>query len=116
MKPPYEWDQEADLVALIGGQVQESLTLDYTAGGALVNTDPKKDEVSKDVSAFANAAGGVVIYGMVEEHRLPTHLDGVDPAVITREWLDQVIGSRIQPRIDGVRIMPIDLPTQAPGR
>lgn len=57
MKPPWEWD-ESDIQELVAGQVQESLTLDYKACDALARTDGKKKEISKDVSAFANSAGG----------------------------------------------------------
>lgn len=115
MKQPWEWD-EADLLALIRDQVQESLTLDYKANGALDRSDAKKNEVSKDVSAFANSAGGTIVYGMVESNHLPTQLDaGFDPQDISREWIEQVINSRIQPRIDGVRIRAVELTTH-PGR
>jgi len=101
---PIKWD-EAALQALIRDAVTESLTLDYKAAAAITpKTDSVKREVSKDVSAFANSAGGTIVYGMVESNHLPVAIDGIDPLVVTREWLDQVIASRIQRRIDGVRI------------
>lgn len=104
MTDPIKWD-EAALLALIRDAVTESLTLDYKAAAAITpKTDAVKREVSKDVSAFANSAGGTIVYGMFESNHLPASIDGIDPAVVTREWLDQVIASRIQRRIDGVRI------------
>ncbi|AEI67980.1 helix-turn-helix domain-containing protein [Corallococcus macrosporus] len=118
MKNPWEWTEE-DLLDLVKNQVQESLTLDYKASKALERTEKVKDEITKDVSALANSAGGTLVYGIPEnkQTRLADKLDeGVDPAVITREWLDQVINSNIQRRIDGVRINQIPLMTASPGR
>jgi len=113
---PWEWTED-DLLQLITDQVQESLTLDYKAAPALEKTDPKKVEMSKDVSAFANSAGGTLVYGMVETGHLPTHLDnGYDPAEIAREWLEQVINTRIQRRIEGVRINQVALVKTHPNR
>jgi hypothetical protein len=109
MRPIEEWD-ESDLHALIAAGVQESLTLDYKSSDALQRSDGKKNEISKDVSAFANAAGGMIVYGVIEKDHLPERIDdGCDPTVITREWLDQVIKSNIQPRLEGYRIKQIDL-------
>jgi len=116
MKEPWSWD-EADLQRLVATGTKESLTLDYKASAALANTDGKKNEVSKDVSAFANSAGGTIVYGIVEKDHLPVCLDhGFDPTDITREWLESVINSRIQRRIDGVRISAVDLRSTSPGR
>lgn len=109
MKPVSEWD-EGDLLALIQNEVQESLELDYKRSDALAKTDAKKNEISKDVSAFANSAGGRIIFGIVEEGHKPVRLDGgSDPTEISREWLEQVINSTIQQRIQGVRIKAIPL-------
>jgi hypothetical protein len=46
---------------------------------------------------------------MTEVNHVPAAIDGIDPAAVTREWLDQVIASRIQRRIDDVRINQIVL-------
>ena len=119
MKQPHECATKDDLQALIDSKLQESITLDYKASDSLQNNDPKKDEISKDVSAFANSAGGVIIYGIKEDEKghFPEELDaGSDPAVISKEWLEQVISSRIQRRIDGIRIKPIWLDKNRPGK
>lgn len=108
---------EQDLVTLIATGVQESLNLDYKRSDALQNDDKHKNEVSKDVSAFANSAGGTLVYGMIEVKHLPTALDhGFDPNVISREWLENVINSRIQPRIQNVGINSVPLASVSPGR
>lgn len=49
------------------------------------------------------------VYGIEENGHIPTGIDGgADPA-ITKEWIEQVIESRVQPRIEGLLITPIDL-------
>lgn len=99
---------EEQLYAMIQDGAQESLTLDYKRSAALDKTEGKKSELSKDVSAFANSAGGRIIYGIVEQDHLPISIDdGVDPNVISREWLEQVIESKIQPRVQGLKIKPV---------
>lgn len=111
-----KWTED-DLLNLITNAVQENVQLDYKACDALQNTNGKKAAISNAVSAFANSAGGVLIYGIIEEGHVAVRLDeGFDPNNVSKEWLEQVINSRIQRRIDGVRIYPIALPTSHPGR
>ena len=53
-----------DIDDLIQNEVEESIYLDYKDGRAL---DPDKiAEITKDVSAFANADGGIIVYGVSE--------------------------------------------------
>jgi len=121
MKNPWEWD-ENDLLEMVKAGTQESIELDFKDSQALVNVKGKKDvryEISKDVSAFANSAGGTLIYGMVEDKstHVAAGLDvGVDPAVITKEWLQQIITSTIHRKINGVRVHQIVLATHSPGK
>ncbi len=116
MKDAIEWD-EADIVSLIKNKVQESLTLDYKKSDALEKTDRKKSELSKDASAFANSAGGVILYGMEEDKHFPTKPDvGFDPDDISKEWIEQVISSSVHPKIDGLRINQIALKQSSAGR
>jgi hypothetical protein len=110
MAEPWDWTEQ-DLLDLIRNGVEEDLNLDYKANDSLNNTDGKKKEISKDVSAFANSDGGTLVYGMEEDQstHLPIRLEGINPAATTQEWLEQVINSRIRPRIDGIRINPVPL-------
>ena len=105
---PWEW-REQDLLDLITNGVQENLNLDYKHRASLDNNDVRKNEIGKDVSAFANSDGGTLVYGMEENGHLPVRLEGVDPSVTTREWLEQVINSKIRPKVDAIRINPIPL-------
>src|SRR5688572_4036475 len=94
------WD-EARLMQYITDGIEESLNLDYKAAASLSRDDKKKIEITKDVSAMANSAGGVIIYGISEfqdkaRSHLPEKLDPVDRTLISKEWLEQVI-SNIRP-------------------
>ena len=109
---------EAELLALIANQVEENINLDYKGADSLQKTDGKKREISKDVSAFANSDGGTIIYGKREfddaaRRHLPEKLDPVDRTSISKEWLEQVINSNIQPKVSGILITPIQLSSSA---
>lgn len=104
------WNEQK-LKQLINNKVEESLTLEYKAADALTNSDSKKKEITKDVSAIANSAGGTIIYGIseyAEENKnYPEKIDPINlnNTRLTKEWLQQVINN-IRPRID-VEIIPI---------
>jgi hypothetical protein len=106
-------ETRAELEALQSGLIQESLTLEYKASGAVGKTDSKKEEIAKDVSAFANAAGGQIVYGMTEEEHLPAGLDaGLDPKEFPGIWFEQIIQQNVTPQIEGLRIREISLDPQ----
>lgn len=118
-KDPQDWD-ESDLQSLIASQTEESIQLDYKRSESLDKTDGKKNEMSKDVSSFANSGGGTIIYGIAENEgpppNIPDHLDGVDPSIYSKEWLEQVLNSRVKPRIDGMLINPVNLTGESSGQ
>jgi hypothetical protein len=100
----------AHIDRLISDEVQESIHLDYKSSAAIDAS--KFDELVRDVSSFANSDGGVLIYGVQEKGHLPVSKDvGVDHAKYNRERLEDIISSRISPRIDDVRIAQIPLTT-----
>jgi len=114
-KPVSEWTEQ-DLLSLIENGVEERTDLEYKRGDALTANDTGKNEISKDVSALANGVGGIIVYGMMEEQRMPRRFDGVDPTRVTKEWLEQVVNGRVRPRLAGVHINPVALTTSAPGK
>jgi hypothetical protein len=67
---------EAELSALIEAQVPESRLLEYKRD-APGNSDEAKREFLADVSSFANAEGGDIIYGIEEAEGLPTKVVGL---------------------------------------
>lgn len=96
-----------DITALIDNEAEESVHLDFKAAGSLSKDDKKKAEIAKDVSAFANSDGGIIVYG-IEEHEHKAHaLSYIDGNTYTKEWLEQVIQDNIQRRIEGLEIFPI---------
>lgn len=103
-----DWDEPA-IRQLVKNQIQESLHLDYKRSDCLINTEHNKIELSKDVSAFANSDGGTIIYGVIEKNHIPTEIDGGIEAKGKREWIEQILNSRIYPRIPDIKIFPIGL-------
>jgi hypothetical protein len=107
-------ETKADLEALQNNQVIESSSLEYKASPSIENTDLRKTEISKDVSAMANANGGHIIYGMTEKDHLPTGLDnGISPKPFDGLWFEQIIQQNIRPAIEGLTITPIQSGTGA---
>ncbi|GAB2978607.1 hypothetical protein GCM10027049_12660 [Mucilaginibacter puniceus] len=95
------------LQQLIANGIEENAELEYKAAAALQRDDKKMTEVTKDVSAFANANGGILIYGIRENQvnkHLPGNIDPIDRKAITKEWLEQILNSRIRPRILEIKI------------
>jgi Putative DNA-binding domain len=99
-----------DLDRLISDEIQESLTLDYKASASLGRNNDQRKELIKDVSAFANSAGGQIVYGIEELNRKPIRIDeGINPSAFSRETIEQIIDSNVQPRIEGLTIRAIPL-------
>jgi hypothetical protein len=97
---------EIDKLILDG--VQESIHLDYKRSAAI--DESKFDEIARDVSSFANSDGGIIIYGVQEKDHLPVGKDeGVDHVKYNRERLENIILSRVSPRIDDLQIKQIPL-------
>ena len=96
-----------DIIALIDNDAEESVHLDFKAAGSLSKDDKKKAEIAKDVSAFANSDGGIIVYGIEEQEHKAHALSYIDGNTYTKEWLEQVIQDNIQRRIEGLKIFPI---------
>lgn len=93
--------------SLIKNEIEESINVDFKSSAALSKLDAKKKEISKDVSAFANSNGGIIIYGVNEINHKASELSFVDGNEFTKEWLEQVISSTIQRNIPDLKIFPI---------
>jgi hypothetical protein len=100
-----------DLNALVTGEAEESSTLEFKRSDSLnLDQEKAKSELSKDIASFANSAGGTIVYGIIEDNNCASALDdGIDPRTIDKERLEQVINSRIKPRVLGIHINPVKL-------
>lgn len=106
-----KWCQEK-LQRYIDELREESADLDYKEAGAIGMSPKKKFDITKHVSASANAAGGVIIYGISERRsgkaHFPEQLTAIDKTQFSKEWLEHVI-SNIRPRIPDLRVEPVPL-------
>lgn len=93
--------------SFITNEIEESLHIEYKSSGALSKADSVKKEISKDVSAFANSDGGIIIYGMSEKEHKASELSFINGNIFTKEWLEQVISTTINRNIPNLRIFPI---------
>ncbi len=95
---------KAHLEYLIRSQAEESVHIEFKSGSALGRTDNKKKEISKDVSSMANADGGIIIYGLTERDHKASGYGFIDGNKYPKEWLEQVINSKIKRRIPDLTI------------
>ena len=112
-------ETRADLQRLIDDGVREDLHLEFKSGPAAANADKERNEMSKDVSAMANADGGQIVYGLKEAKApgvataVATEFWPVDGGRYTRETMEQVLRSKISPPIEGVKVHAIQVSENA---
>jgi hypothetical protein len=107
---PKQIDQieKPDIDRLIENEVRELRTIDYKME-LPGNSDKDKKEFLADVSSFANAAGGDLVFGVREEEGVPKEVNGLTcdlDAEILR--LENIIRDGLDPRIPGVKSQPVD--------
>ena len=99
---PLEDITEADLQLLIDDERIEKKVLEYKSELPR-NTDSEKKDFLADVSSFANAIGGDIIYGINEDRKTgkPEKLEGVELENVDQEILrlSQIIRTGIEPNI-----------------
>lgn len=101
---------ERDLEDLIQASVPEGLVIEYKRD-AYGGSDSDKREALKDISSFANSAGGHLIIGMDEADGLPKALTGLPGADVDSliNRLESLVRDGIEPRIIGIRMRRINL-------
>ena len=113
---PFEAVTTEDVKALLANEVPENRLLEYKES-LPGNSDSDKKEFLADVSAFANAAGGDLLYGVVERRDADGKTTGIPNSVpglvninsdeeIRR--LESMIQMGLEPRIVGLRVKPVD--------
>ncbi len=104
--------EEEDLQDLIDNQVLEHKTIEYKQ--SLPGKSPSETkEFLADISSFANANGGDIIYGITEDRDtgLPKAVEGLVIGNVDQEILrlENMIRDGIEPRIPGKIIKPVKL-------
>ena len=111
---------EEDLTNLIANKTQEDHRLDYKRRESLLTVEraKRRQELGKDVSSFAHADGGTIIYGMVESGKpgVATRLEGFAPSDMTKEQLTQLIQTSTDLPIAGIYVRPVELARSDPGK
>lgn len=103
---------EADLRTLLADEVAEGKAIEYKRS-LPDNTDESKREFLADVSSFANAAGGHLVFGILEEKGVPVEicgLPGIDPDEELQR-LENLIRDGIESRILGAQMRSVRLST-----
>lgn len=99
-----------DIQALLSNKVPEGRSLDYklTLPG---NRDTDKKEFLADVSSFANAAGGHLLFGINEQEGVPVTIEGLVGADLDAEILrlENLARDGIEPRIPGIHMRAVDV-------
>ncbi len=104
--------EERDIDALVTDGEPESRTIDYK-GELPGGKDDDKREFLADVSAFANASGGDIVFGVEEgggdKKGIPTKVVGLsgdmDGAILR---LESMLRSGLEPVLPGLRIRRVD--------
>lgn len=109
---PLESINEGDLQELVDNKVLEVKTLEYKL--SLPEEQRKKRrEFLFDVSSFANASGGHLIYGVRQDNETgePVEVCGLDTINADAEILrlENMIRDGVKPRIPGIQIHPVPL-------
>ena len=101
---------EQHLQSLKENGVAEGKTLDYKRD-LPGKSDADKKEFLADVSSFANASGGHLVFGVEEDGGVPVELCGVDVDDMDKEIQRQenLIRDGLEPRIYSYSFKPIDL-------
>ena len=107
-----------DILDLIRGKISERRHLEYKRD---LNIGPDNDraEFLADISSFANASGGDIIFGVTEERDeygrptgIPEDVAALQTGNVATECarIEQIIESGIEPRIPGIQVKSIEIP------
>lgn len=92
----------SEISILIERKAQESLYLEFKSGRALSKQNDAKRELVKDVTGFANADGGRIVYGIEEKKEnditVAGSLDPITSKDINKDWVAAVIRDNTSPR------------------
>ncbi|MBC8217863.1 MAG: ATP-binding protein [Phycisphaerae bacterium] len=105
----FEEITEADITSLIENEVPEGRQIEYKL---LLpgNNDEAKREFLADVSSFANASGGDLLYGIKEDDGKPVATTGLADINTDADVLrfENILRDGLDPRVSGLRMQTID--------
>jgi hypothetical protein len=110
IEKPLELITEQDLLDLISNQVCEDKRIEFKA--TLPNdSDKQKKEFLADVSSFANASGGDLVFGMKAQNGVASQLVGLQLPSLDAEILrlENILRDGLDPRVPNIRIQGIPL-------
>ncbi len=110
MGKPLDTIAQEDLQALVDNKVREFKHIEYKQS-LPSNKESDRKEFLGDVSSFANAAGGDLIYAMQAKDGVATKVSGLPGINVDQEILrlESMIRDGIRPRIHAVSTQPIKL-------
>ncbi len=107
---PIEQISEAVLHDLIKNKVTEQKTIEYKSILKLTSEHDRKEFLA-DVSSFANAAGGDLIFGIKEDQGIPKDIPGIDlqDTDALKLKLEQILANGLEPRLPSIALQPVQL-------
>lgn len=115
----FESIQASDVLALVDQKIGEHKTLEYKAELSIATSDAKAEFLA-DVSSFANASGGGILFGISDERDASGKPTGIpdslvplrlDNAAAECARVEQLIESGIQPRLPLVQVKAVPVPS-----
>lgn len=102
IQKPLDAVTKADIDALIANKVCECRTIEYKKE-LPGDSDEDKREFLADVSSFANAAGGDILYGVTATEGIPVAALGLSGNLDSAKLrMESIIRDGIEPRIQGI--------------
>jgi hypothetical protein len=110
---PLDNIDEEDLKSLVDERILECRVMEYKKTLPNFSVPRDKKEFLADVSSFANASGGDLIYGIEEDKGIPVNLCGLETSDTEidklKRQIEGIIRVNVGPRIPGISIQQIKL-------
>lgn len=106
----FDFIEAADIRILIDIGYKEDQKVEYKREMYGGSPDNKK-EMLKDISAFANAYGGILLIGIEEKGGIPRGVFHVSNAEVERDRIEKSCMGNIEPRISGLKCKVIKMNT-----